>query len=572
MSQRPKRAFWIALAVVVAIIGAVTVVLAASQSNQRSDLEERFTRRPELNAAFTSSIFSASTSSAAQQEQLTRQYGGKTVSRAALADDAKENNSAFIAVLDEEGQVMAISRGAPRGVAEELNSGPDYIKTVIDGDQPVALSDFLRFGPGSEPVQVFAQPIESEFGTRYLVTGFAPQLLYVFLGETLSEIADITGGDGYIIDSNGAVIASTNPESRSAEPVPVPGLADAVASRDSGSFGDQYFAASPIENSTWKVVSVAPQEDVFASVSGWNKWAPWLILAALALAAAAAKLLLWRVLRNTGELAEAHAQLDASNRALQRRAKDLERSNAELDQFASIASHDLQEPLRKVQMFSQRVSESEADGLSEKGRDYLRRSSEAAGRMQLLIEDLLSFSRVATQGRPFVSTDLGEMVREVASDLEGTITAAGARVEIGELPSVVVDEPQIRQLFQNLISNAIKFRRSDVPPEVHIDGGVDGRYAEVRVRDNGIGFDSRYASRIFRVFERLHGRGEYEGTGIGLALCRKIAERHGGTITAESIPGEGSTFTVTLPVEPLAETAAERAGSTNGRGREAARV
>ena len=147
----------------------------------------------------------------------------------------------------------------------------------------------------------------------------------------------------------------------------------------------------------------------------------------------------------------------------------------------------------------------------------------------------------------FEEIDLERTVREVASDLEGTVEAAGGSIEIGELPTVLADEAQMRQLFQNLISNAIKFRRDGVPPVVRIEGDVRGSRAEIRVSDNGIGFDPRYGERIFRVFERLHGRGDYEGTGIGLALCRKIAERNGGAIAAESTPGKGSTFTVTLP-------------------------
>ena len=158
------------------------------------------------------------------------------------------------------------------------------------------------------------------------------------------------------------------------------------------------------------MVTVAPEADVFASVNGFHKWVPWLLFSAFALALIAAFALLYRVLRNAAELTVAHEQLDASNRVLQRRAKELERSNAELEQFASIASHDLQEPLRKVQMFSQRAMEVDGDKLSEKGRDYLRRNTEAASRMQMLIEDLLMFSRVGTQGRPFVETDLNKTV------------------------------------------------------------------------------------------------------------------------------------------------------------------
>jgi light-regulated signal transduction histidine kinase (bacteriophytochrome) len=201
-----------------------------------------------------------------------------------------------------------------------------------------------------------------------------------------------------------------------------------------------------------------------------------------------------------------------------------------------------------VQTFSERVVDTEGERLSDKGREYLRRSTEAAGRMQRLIEDLLKFSRVGTTEKALDPIDLELVVQEAASDLEGSLEAAGASVEVGELPTALGDHSQIRQLFQNLISNAVKFRRDGIPPLVRVEGEAHGDFAEIRVHDNGIGFDSRYAERIFRVFERLHGRGEYEGTGIGLALCRKIAERHGGAIAAQSTPGEGSTFILTLPI------------------------
>jgi len=434
------------------------------------------------------------------------------------------------------------------------------VQAVRDGEQPVALSDYLDLGAGARATQAFVQPIEAPSGTRLLVTGFGPQNLYAFLSSSLTSLVDITGGQAYIVDSNGAVVASSDPAGRPAQPVPVAGLTEALSSGMVGPLPDgQYFAAAPIANSSWQTVTVAPESDLFASVNGTHKWVPWLLFTAFALALVAAFVLLYRVLRNATELSVAHEQLDASNRTLQRRAKELERSNAELEQFASIASHDLQEPLRKVQMFSQRALEVDGDNLSAKGRDYLQRNTEAASRMQMLIEDLLLFSRVGTQSRPFVEIDLNKAAAAVVSDLETTIQAGGGKVEVGKLPTVVCDETQIRQLFQNLISNAIKFRREDVAPVVRIDGEVEGRFAHLSFRDNGIGFDPRYANRIFRVFERLHGRGEYPGTGIGLALCRKIAERHGGSISVDSTPGEGSVFTVTLPLKRASEPSLEPA-------------
>jgi len=232
----------------------------------------------------------------------------------------------------------------------------------------------------------------------------------------------------------------------------------------------------------------------------------------------------------------------------------LQQSNRELQDFAYVASHDLQEPLRKVQTFADRLSTKYSDRLDETGLDYLERMRNAAGRMQTLINDLLSFSRVATKAKPFVPVDLEQITREVLSDLEVKIEETGAVIEIDDLPRVDGDPLQIRQLIQNLVGNALKFRRKDVALLVKIRGekaatvnGNENGGFKVIVEDNGIGFDEKYSDKIFTVFQRLHGRTEYEGSGIGLAVCRKIVERHHGTSTAKSKPDHGSQFVFTLP-------------------------
>lgn len=229
----------------------------------------------------------------------------------------------------------------------------------------------------------------------------------------------------------------------------------------------------------------------------------------------------------------------------------LERSNRELQDFASVASHDLQEPLRKIQAFSDRLKARSSEGLDETGRDYLDRMQNAAARMQTLVNDLLTFSRVTTRAQPFVPTDLARVAGEVLSDLETRIEQTGGRVEVAALPVIEADATQMRQLFQNLIANALKFRRPDAPSVVQVYGERDGDWLRLCVADNGIGFDEKYLDRIFTIFQRLHGREEYEGTGVGLAVCRKIAHRHGGSITARSQPGQGATFIVTLPVRQV---------------------
>ncbi len=232
---------------------------------------------------------------------------------------------------------------------------------------------------------------------------------------------------------------------------------------------------------------------------------------------------------------------------LRRTMKRLEQSNRELEDFAYVASHDLQEPLRKIQAFGDLLKSKHSTDLDEQGRDYIERKQSAAKRMQVLINDLLSFSRVTTKAQPFAPVDLGHVAHEVATDLELRAQEVNGRIIIHELPTVFADPVQMRQLLQNLISNALKFHRPDVPPVVEIAGTLDERRARITVSDNGIGFEDKYAERIFTMFERLHSRGKYDGTGIGLAICRKIAERHGGEIRAASRPGEGSTFVVTLP-------------------------
>ncbi len=227
----------------------------------------------------------------------------------------------------------------------------------------------------------------------------------------------------------------------------------------------------------------------------------------------------------------------------------LEQSNRELENFASVASHDLQEPLRKIQTFSDRLRTACAASLSPEGRDYLERMNNAAARMRTLINDLLAYSR-ASKAQPFTRVDLTQIAREVLGDLEAVTEQTQASISLGELPVLEADPVQMRQLLQNLLSNALKFQREGVAPSVSIRGTADpeGRWLELRVEDNGIGFEEKYLGRIFNLFQRLHGRGRYEGTGIGLAICRKIAERHGGSIRACSTPGQGSTFIVTLPL------------------------
>jgi signal transduction histidine kinase len=252
-------------------------------------------------------------------------------------------------------------------------------------------------------------------------------------------------------------------------------------------------------------------------------------------------------------------------------ADELQRSNRALQEFAGVASHDLQEPLRKIQAFGDRLKTKSGPALDDTGRDYLERMQGAAVRMSTLINDLLSYSRVSTKVQPFIPVDLGRVAKEVLSDLQARVQQTQGHVEVGPLPTVDADPLQMRQLLQNLISNALKFHRPGVPPLVQVtgerrecQGSQEPPICTITVLDNGIGFEEQFRDKIFGFFQRLHGRGEYEGTGMGLAICRRIVEQHGGTITATGKPGEGSSFVVTLPFShPTRMTDHEQTATTN---------
>jgi two-component system, LuxR family, sensor kinase FixL len=246
-------------------------------------------------------------------------------------------------------------------------------------------------------------------------------------------------------------------------------------------------------------------------------------------------------------------QRKRAEQTLHEQAEKLARSNSELEQFAYVASHDLQEPLRKIQAFGDRLRSKSDAAIGPEGLDYLARMQNAAARMQVLIQDLLSLSRVASHAKPFAQVDLGDVVRMVISDLEVRIQERSGRVEAAGLPVIFGDRGQLAQLFQNLIGNGLKFQKPGESPVVKVSSEAvtlpesAGAVWRITVEDNGIGFDEKYRDRIFQIFQRLHGRNEYEGTGIGLAICRKIVERHGGVIAAHSSPGAGAKFVITLP-------------------------
>lgn len=557
----------VATTMILAVMFAFAVQLAHNQVRSRRDIESQVHERAVLAGALIGSLFQtwASTSAAPSS----RTYGARTVSNRLLQRATNANR--YLVLLDSSGSVLAHSRGFNSLARSHLPSSVTL--ALLRAGRPWALGN-VRTYPGGGVIN-FGLAVHTRYGTRYLLTGFAPSALAPFLLGELRQIRGVNGAHNYVLDAKGEVLASTNPLRPAGYRFHTPAQLD-VLRHSSGTVRGHYFDQAPLPSTSWRVLLAAPSGPLFASVSGPREWLPWIIFAGFVGFAMIALLLVRRALRTGERLAEAHASLEVAhtrlgemngvleetnaalaltNAELATRAVELERSNDELYQFASIASHDLQEPLRKVRTFTERIRETEGDALSERGRDYIERANASAERMQELIEDLLRYSRVASQGRPFAAVDLGQVADEVAEDLEESVSRSGAVIRIGRLPTISADPTQMHQLLQNLLSNAIKFHREDVIPEIDVSAVLGPGWVKIVVRDNGIGFDPQYAQRIFRVFERLHGRGTYRGTGIGLALCRKIAQHHGGTVVAQSVVGEGSVFTVTLQTRRAAGVA-----------------
>lgn len=253
-------------------------------------------------------------------------------------------------------------------------------------------------------------------------------------------------------------------------------------------------------------------------------------------------------------------KVKALNLQLLQNIDKLEAVNKDLDRFAFMASHDLQEPLRKIRTFSERLYSQFGDQLDENGKKYINRIQSATARLQTLIKDILTFSKISVEAGSFVESDLTQLVKEVLNEMESAVIEKNARVSIDNLPSLSINPTLMRPLFYNLIHNALKYSKKDVAPVIRIHSEFDpgnedsnereirNKYCRIFIEDNGIGFEQIYSDQIFDMFKRLHHHHEYEGTGIGLALCKKIVEEHNGYISARGVVGTGATFIISLPL------------------------
>jgi len=549
------------------LVGGFAYLVVHSQNESRSQAQQRFAQEARLTAQFTGSLLATSAGSGAGA--AAKAFGQAKLTPQILDATVKAGGLSYVVVLDARGHRLAASTGAPATAATGV-----HVRNAVAGK--AWFSDLI----GKHPSIEWAEPFQTPFGKRIEVEAFPATLFTGFLGSFLTA-AQAGNGNGiaFILDSKDRVVASSSKTIKIGSFPHSAGLVAALRARPEGVYryagAERYFASSAIAGSQWRAVTATTTGSIYPTLAGSQRWVLFTILGAFAFIGLTSVVFFRRVLVTGHALERSNDELTTMNSTLEEqvaertaaaedRAKELARSNQELEQFSSIASHDLQEPLRKIRMFGERLRESAGGSLSEDAAADLERMHGAAERMQRLINDLLEFSRVSYRGSPFETIDLSEVAAEVVSDLEARIAELDGTVELGELPVVEADRSQIRQLLQNLIANGLKFHKPGEAPVVRVsaelisgqtprfDGeAVGGDRVVITVEDNGIGFEAKHADRIFGAFERLHGRSEYEGTGIGLSIARKIAWRHGGHITASSVPNEGSVFTVTLPLSHL---------------------
>ena len=495
-----------------------------------------------------------------------------------------------LAYMDARGNVLA-SASRDRPVLSNLITIPQarWFKAASTGK---AYLGNVQVSALNEPYMVIASPAPE----AQVIAG---RLRMNVLWDVVKEIRFGKSGQAFIVNGDGQVIAHTDPQVVLAN-TDLRGQPQLLASLQdpdrewSGSYRnfqgiDVVAATAPIPETSWVIVTELPQREAFAAT---ERMLPMLWLGmtlfgilAISLSGVFIKTTVVQPITNLrqgalrigqgdwdyridltqedemGQLArtfnamagELHESYQGLEQRVAVRTQDLARSNAELEQFASVASHDLQEPLRMVTTYLELLRLRYGDRLDGEAIEFVDFAVDGANRMSRLIKDLLQYSRVGTRGQPFAPVDWEVVSSWTLSNLSVAIDESGAIVTHDPLPTVMADETQMLQLLQNLIGNAIKFR-GEMPPEIHV--GAERRAGSSQgaadtwlfsVRDNGIGIEPQYSERIFQIFQRLHSRHEYPGTGVGLAVCRRIVERHGGRIWVESTPGQGSTFYFTLP-------------------------
>jgi signal transduction histidine kinase len=528
----------VALGLAVVALGALGVsawFLGQSQADQRHDLRERYVQRTTVAAALVDALFRVAFTSAARD--ASERLAAPRLTREQLDRQVQQGQAAFAFVLDASGRLLGRSSGSPGDAPGRVARDRAFLGAALRNGY--AISDVVPRRPTDIVRSAIA--FRTPRGVRLLVTG-QPASTYVgFLSGTLQPLPTLRGSMSFVIDERGMALGSA--DQRGGRPAPSRAAVRAGESGPHATYdsprGRMFVATSPIPRTPFKIVLTAPERELYASASGLGRWAPWIILFLAAAALATVALLIRRLMAT-------NAALDASRGDLEIRARELERSNADLEQFAYAASHDLSEPLRTVAGFSQLLRARYEGRLDDEADEFIAHMTAGVERMQQLIDDLLVYSRVGREPLRQEDVDLEDVLRQVLNWLAPALREREARVTHDALPAVRCERGQIAQVMQNLVANAVKFTAPDVTPEVHVSAAREGRVWRISVRDNGIGVEGA-GDVIFKMFARLHAVDAYPGTGIGLALAKRIVEGHGGQIWVEPAPGGGSVFSFTLP-------------------------
>ena len=539
-----RRLVLLAIVVVLVLVG-VGVALATLQSQYRQALQDRFEMRAQLAGSYV----------ALEHEQQARWLEAQAEAR--LTNEALDADAFAVAVraspvraaaiTDADGRVHAQASTTARPCAALVDRDAPHIMAAAGG--VTGISDVTSCQTSPERLVTIAVPVADEQGGRELVYAGALALTSLGLEAYLDEAAEVYGGEGYVVDSAGALLAATGGSStapRDADRLTLadlaPDLADALAASPSGhgqldGVAARYHAA-PVSGTEWQLVLVASDERLFAPVGGWASAGPWTAFGLLVLVSATSLWLLRDALRSREAATAARAALESAN-------ADLARSNRDLEQFAYAASHDLQEPLRKVASYTELLGTRYRGRLDADADVFIDYAVDGARRMQQLIQGLLTYSRVS-RCTEREAVDLEAATRSALGALAPTLQEREATVTWGALPAVRGDRTALTLLLQNLVSNAVKFVEGRAPSVTIAGEAADGT-VHLTVRDNGIGIAPEHLERIFGLFERLGARDAYPGTGLGLAICQRIVEEHGGRIWATSTVGEGTTMHLELP-------------------------
>jgi len=482
-----------------AVVGVLSYLIWSSQDSARSAARQRFVASATIRSQLTASLLSTTGTSL-------RTAAAKVAPSAPALDRlVAASHLGYAAILSGDGVVVASSSRIPQAELRRIGARPAYIRNALKGTSWISgLQPSDRSG---RPMVDWAASFNSPLGRRVIVEGLPGSLLASFLRSFLDQGS--TGRKIYVIDSARGLIASSKSTGLAVD-APLPRVLARARGLSSRSIGKDFVVSAPVRGTEWSILVAQPTSALYPGLAGSGGWLLWSLVVVAAAVGLAGLFLLRRLLIGSQRIAQAVGELELLNETLEdrvaertalahQRLAELQRSNSELEQFASVAAHDLQEPLRKIRMYGERLG---ARGeLGDDSRGDVARMDAAALRLQRLIDDMLDLARVNSRGGALERVDLSLVVADALSDLDARLSDVGAMLEIGELPSVIGDHVQLRRVFQNLLSNALKFYRVDQPLRIRVASEPLGEgCCAIVVEDNGIGFDDQYAERIFGAF------------------------------------------------------------------------